>query len=845
MKFILLGWDAADWKVINPLIEQGLMPNLERLINQGVIGNHATLDPPYSPMLWTSIATGKRPYKHGVLGFQEPWDKGSGVRPVISISRKCKALWNILNQEGYKSHVVGWWPSHPAEPINGTIISDFFARPTGELYEDWAPPPGSVHPPELEDHFAWLRVHPTELSSNITGLFVPDWEKINPAHSQMLNAIARETAMAASLHAAFTNILRTQEWNFAALYLSTIDHYCHGFMKYHPPKRPHIPQAEFDLYKNVVTAGYRYHDMMLGRILDFVDEDTYLMLISDHGFQPDHLRPRDIPKEPAGPAYEHSPYGIFLLKGPGIKKDEIVYGASLLDVTPTILACLGLPVGEDMDGKVLTQVFEDEPIVQTIDSWEDVPGESGMHTTPEGEDEDANARMLEQLVELGYIEKPGDNAEENRKNVTEECNFNLAKAYVDGGKLAEAIPLLEQLYADNPLVPRYAFQLATCYQATSKLKDARRVIEDMREKEFFNETTLDVVEGSLLLGEGRAMEAIKLFKKSESNVNQYHSRLHRQMAQGYMMLQRWEDAERALRKDIEMDYDHAAAHAMLGEVFLRDAQFEKAVVSLLVSIGLEYDQPNTHYILGLALKNLGDYARAAEAFEVTLLMAPKANVAREALIDLYANYLDQPEQAQRHAEAFEQKLRGTVYIVSGLPRSGTSMLMQMLEAGGLPIFTDRERTADESNPKGYYEHEAVKSLARNKKWLPQAEGKVVKVIANLLPHLPPSHRYKVVFMERDLHEILASQRKMLQRLGKRTQDDTYPTGLMHEYERQLEKVKQWASRSANVEICYLRHADVVAEPFLQALQINEFLDWQLLPELMAQVVDAQLHREKA
>ena len=843
-KFILLGWDAADWKVINPLIEKGLMPNLEKLINESVIGNHATLDPPYSPMLWTSIATGKRPYKHGVLGFHEPWDKGSGTRPVMSISRKCKALWNMLTQKDYKTHVLGWWPSHPAEPINGVAISDFFAKPTGQLYEAWTPPPSSVHPKEMEDHFAWLRVHPTELTSNILELFVPEFDKVNQQKDQRLAAIARETAMAASLHAAFTNILRTQEWDFAALYLATIDHYCHGFMKYNPPKGDHIPQADYDIYKDVVTAGYRFHDMMLGRILDFVDDDTYLMIVSDHGFQPDHLRPRNIPKEPAGPAYEHSPYGIFLLRGPNIKKDELVYGASLLDVTPTILACLDLPVGEDMDGKVLTQVFDNEPVIQTIDSWENVEGYAGMLSADAGEDEGENARMLEQLVELGYIEKPSDDFAKNYKNAEEECNFNLAKSYVDGGKTSEAIPILEKLYADNPLVPRYAFQLATCYQAMNQLKDARRVIEDMRDKEFFNETTLNVIEGSLCLGEGRALEAIKLFKKAESKVNHYHSRLQRQIAQGYIMLRRWDDAERALLKDIEMDYDHALSHALLGQVYLSDNYFEKAAESLLTSLGLEYAQPNVHYMLGTALKNMGKYAEAAHAFEVMLTMMPTANAAREELISLYTAHLNQPEKADGLRQTFDESLQGTIYIVSGLPRSGTSMMMQMLEAGGLPIFTDAQRAADDNNTKGYYEHEAVKALARNSKWLPEANGKVVKIIANLLPNLPPRFRYRIVFMERDLNEVLASQRKMLNRLGKKSRDDVYPTSLMQEYERQLQNVKQWASRHPNVEIMYVQHAEALDNPFGEALRINEFLDWQLLPELMANAVDKAMYRER-
>ncbi len=125
-KVLLIGWDAADWKIINPLMDAGHMPTLEKLVNGGVIGNFATLDPPLSPTLWTSIATGKRPYKHGIIGFTEPDPSGKGVRPVYITSRKVKAMWNIFNQHGMKSHVIGWWPSHPAEPINGTMISNLY-----------------------------------------------------------------------------------------------------------------------------------------------------------------------------------------------------------------------------------------------------------------------------------------------------------------------------------------------------------------------------------------------------------------------------------------------------------------------------------------------------------------------------------------------------------------------------------------------------------------------------------------------------------------------------------------------------------------------------------------------
>ncbi len=116
-KILLIGWDAADRKIIDKLIDKGEMPALKSLKENGCYGNLLTLDPPFSPMLWTTIATGKLPDKHGILGFTEPMPSGAGIRPVASTSRKVKAIWNILTQEKLKTHVAGWWPSHPAETI--------------------------------------------------------------------------------------------------------------------------------------------------------------------------------------------------------------------------------------------------------------------------------------------------------------------------------------------------------------------------------------------------------------------------------------------------------------------------------------------------------------------------------------------------------------------------------------------------------------------------------------------------------------------------------------------------------------------------------------------------------
>ena len=289
-KVLLVGWDAADWKVIHPLVDQGLMPNVARLIENGAMGNLRTLLPALSPMLWTSIATGKRPFKHGIYGFTEPTSDGKGVQPITIASRSCKAIWNILNQHDMQSIVVGWWPSHPAEPINGVMVSDFFHKAPKKPGDSWKLRPKSIHPPEKFEELRELRVHPQEIDQEHLLFFVPHAGEVDQDSDPRLSMVMKMIAECTSIHSAATHLLENEPWDFAAIYYDAIDHFSHGFMKYHPPQQRQIPDQDFRLYSNVVTAGYVYHDMMLGRLLEFAGEDTTVILMSDHGFHPDHLR---------------------------------------------------------------------------------------------------------------------------------------------------------------------------------------------------------------------------------------------------------------------------------------------------------------------------------------------------------------------------------------------------------------------------------------------------------------------------------------------------------------------------------------------------------------------------
>jgi hypothetical protein len=184
-----------------------------------------------------------------------------------------------------------------------------------------------------------------------------------------------------------------------------------------------------------------------------------------------------------------------------------------------------------------------------------------------------------------------------------------------------------------------------------------------------------------------------------------------------------------------------------------------------------------------------------------------------------------------------------VVLVSGLPRSGTSMMMKMLEAGGLAVLTDHIRTADEDNPKGYYEFERVKQLEHDQAWLEDARGKVVKLIAALLKHLPADYRYKVIFIRRRIEEVLASQRAMLIRRGEPT-DDISDERMADLFARHVELVEAWLAEQPNIDVLYVHHHDTLANPAEQARRINHFLGGTLDEARMAAVVDPALYRQR-
>lgn len=845
-KVLVIGWDAADWKVINPLMDAGKMPALQKIVENGVIGNIATLDPPLSPILWTSIATGKWGDKHGILGFIEADTANGFIRNINSTSRKTRAIWNILHHEGYKCNVVGWWPSHPAEPINGVMVSNFYQRANNQPGTRWKAPKGAVHPYSMIKTLAPLRIHPAELSDQHILPFIPDAAKLDQekdeAAKKTIVNLAQIVADTATIQSTATYLMENTEWDFMAVYFDGIDHFSHGFMKFHPPQLQGMPDDLYNMYKNVVSGAYIFHDMMLERLMALTDDDTTVIILSDHGFHSDHFRIKSLPKFNAAPAMEHNPYGMFVIKGPGIRKDERVYGATLLDVTPTLLAALELPVGKDMDGKVLASIFEEPQKIAFIDSWDDVEGDFAEHPAHMKEDTYESAEALKQLIELGYIEDPGEDKLKAMKKAENENKYNLGKIYMAKKNFTLALPLFEELYQDDQNDVRYLLELAGCYTIFKEFGKAREIVDkikaikdDSENKRFLN---IDLMEAKLLLAERKPLKALDKLKEIQKK-NPYNIKLLMELGRIYYDNKNNKESIDAFSYILKMDPNNANAYYGLAINQLYLEQYEEAAENALNAIGFLYHFPNAHYTLGQALMQMDMHQDAANAFELTLEMSPKMFKARRWIVELYENYLNEPEKAAKHRKFIDDMIKGRITIVSGLPRSGTSMMMQMLEAGGMEILTDLKRCPDDSNPKGYYEFEKVKNLAKSNEWIEEAEGKVVKVIAQLLHFLPPRFEYDVIFMQRDLDEILKSQQIMLGR-----DPNLYPTGIANAFKKELEKVEAWSKSLPGIRIKYVQYSDVIENPVGVAADINEFLDYRLETIKMTAAVDPALYRNK-
>ena len=354
------------------------------------------------------------------------------------------------------------------------------------------------------------------------------------------------------------------------------------------------------------------------------------------------------------------------------------------------------------------------------------------------------------------------------------------------------------------------------------------------------------------------------------------------LAQGFSALREFERALEQIERVRRADPDNWEALALEARIHFQAHRYDRAVDRAVESLSLIYFQPTLHHLLGLSLQRLGEKEKAEQAYRAALAQAPEFPAALDALGRLIsrdrarigegslymaraAQFRDRAKQRRQAgppaAPAESKPPAGlpqfcrsdaappadrsrVVTVVAGLPRSGTSMAMQMLAAAGVPAYVDEHRPPDEDNPRGYFEHEQATRLHQDVSWIPQTRGKAVKIVVHLLPFLPDGEQYRLIFLHRDMCEVIASQKAMLERL-RRKGGELSETQLIRAYTQQLVSVHTWLRRRTEIPVLAVNYAEALADPLATAARLAHFLGEPFDTRAAAAAIEPSLRRQGA
>ena len=440
-RILLVGLDGADWDLIDPLMREGKLPNLARLVRSGARAPLRSYDPMISPLIWTTIATGVGPDVHGVADFLVS-DAASGMQiPITSRFRRVKALWNIFSDSGLRSGFVGWWATYPAESINGVLVTDLMGfsllRPAAEaggatkgitspdsyyaavrprmLLPDKVPyeeVTRFIHASRAE-YDASMSFRPGEpaprapTAPSRAGATSEEASVEAPRIQDPVWLVRRAVAMTRNYGTIAADLL-SQNLDVVGVYFEGIDLMGHRFQHCLPPRIRLCTPDDFEKYQSAVTSFYAFQDEILGELLSRAGDRT-VVVVSDHGFRSGADRPADyLPYTTGQPVEWHREYGILLMSGPGVRPGASIQAPTVYDVAPTILYLSGLPASEEMPGRVLREALEPADLAKhppaRIASFEDVgsarssSSEAASLSSPQ-----AQREMVENLQALGYV----------------------------------------------------------------------------------------------------------------------------------------------------------------------------------------------------------------------------------------------------------------------------------------------------------------------------------------------------------------------------------------------------------------------------------------------------------
>lgn len=609
-RVLLVGWDAADWLVARPLLERGWMPHLQGLMGRGASGPLQAAPPLLSATLWTSLATGVGPVQHGVLGATEMRPDHGGLQPVGRGSRLAPAIWEWLDSNGVPSCVVGFPATHPMTPLSGLAASDAFPDSTDA---------DGVWPREVQQDLAGLRILPGQVDAASLLSFVPRLGEIDARSDPRPAILASILARTASAHALATSAIADDAWAFAAACYAGLGQFSRAFMPYHGSRHGEISGRDHELYSGVVAGAYRFHDQMLGRLIELAGEGTTVLLASSHGFRSGRDRPTATGKGEIERSDWHRREGIIAIAGPGIEPATAPADTGILDVAPTVLSLFGFEPAPGMKGTPSRAVARGAP-TRTL---------ANPVTWREDGAPKAEGKPVAYLRSLGYAEMEDPYATAAADRLEADRQYAVAQARIGAGELGDAISVLRHIATSHPAVELYRIALAEAYAATGQAEPMTRLLEEFLRLHPTSPLAMAGMGVARMLA-GDSAAAISWLSKARSQATGT-AWLLVEVGRAFLQLGEFGEAVAAFSRAVTLDEGLAAAHGGSAQACRKAGDSAGAVKAARTALGLRPGEPAFRKQLGLALLANGDAAEALGSLEASLGAEPSDLEVVEAL----------------------------------------------------------------------------------------------------------------------------------------------------------------------------------------------------------------------
>src|SRR5262245_58544023 len=425
-RVLLVGLDGADMRIVDRLAGEGKLPTFARLKREGAWGPLRSVEPLLSPLVWTSVVTGRRPQDHGVFDFVQ-LTPGGEPTPITSTRRRVPALWNLAGAYGRSSGFIGWYASYPAENVQGFLVSDRVAF--HQVRSDRATQ-GATFPEALAADVRRELGEPTpDLAATKKRFLANPSAALSPDGLKRLEELAKIHATSELYRKLVPALAQRFSPDLLGVYFEAIDACGHLFMEDAPPRRPDVSAQDFEAFSSTVDRCYMYQDQVLGEILQVAGPSTVSIVVSDHGLKIGGERPRTSGRADVGMApLWHRLYGVVFVDGKGVKAGEIS-GATVLDVAPTVLALLDIPLSKELPGHPLKDAFQPGALASTrsVEKYAELP----KRAPPPAAEADAEA--VRKLMALGYLAGGGAG-----KPIPHDGEGRTASSYLNEGSARAA-----------------------------------------------------------------------------------------------------------------------------------------------------------------------------------------------------------------------------------------------------------------------------------------------------------------------------------------------------------------------------------------------------------------------